>query len=258
MQRETGSHDPDTYTFAYDETPLCKPNEKEGTLPIEQYVRRVVVYLGRLQSVTQNKSGGLNVRVYVKANTTTWLQMYARMYHGCGMGTCEHLATPAMLTAAALVRTEDDLKRDENDTFASASPEVKKERTNVPLAANEIRNNLAIGGKPDATLIRTQHTFLAMDFEMYAHNKKTTFSLSEAFHNKGWRHLTKLSPEMHTPVNFENTIKVLSLLKQKVMAMNEDQRTTTTIHIHLCLQAVVYENLIIPGSTESVATWRKL
>ena len=137
---------PDVYTFAYDETPLYKPNETEGTLPIEHYVRRVVVYLGRLQSVTQNQSGGLNVRVYVKASTSMWLQMYARMYHGCGIGTCEHLPTPAMLTAAALVKTEDDLKKDENDTYASASPEVKKERTNVLLAANEIRNSLAIGG----------------------------------------------------------------------------------------------------------------
>ena len=77
-----------------------------------------------------------------------------------------------MLTAAALVKTEDDLKKDENDTLASASPDVKKKGTNVVLAANEIRNNLAIGWKPDATLIRTQNTFLAMDFEMYAHNKK--------------------------------------------------------------------------------------
>ena len=244
---------PDSYIFAYDETPLYKPNENEGTLPIEHYVRRLVVYLGRLQSVTQNKSGGLNVQVYVKAGTSKWLHMYARMYHGCGIGTCEHLPTPAMLTAAALVKTEDDLKKDENDTFASASPEVKKERMNVLQAAKEIRDNLAIGGKPDATLVRTQHTFLAMDVEMYAHNKKTTFSLSEAFLHKGWRHLTKLSPEMHTPVNFENTIKVFSLLKQKVRAMNEDLRATTTIHLHLCLQAVVYENLIIPGSTESVA-----
>ena len=257
LQRRKGKrvhtlNDPDTYMFAYDETLLYKPNEKEGTLPKEHYVRRVVVYLGRLQSVTQNKSGGLNVQVYVKANTTMWLQMYARMYHGCGIGTCEHLPTPAMLTAAALVKTEDDLKKDESDTFASASPEVKKERTNVVLAANEIRNNLAIGGKPDATLIRTQNTFLAMDFEMYAHNKKTTFTLSEAFHNKGWRHLTKLSPELRTPVNLENTIKVFSLLKQKVMAMNEDQRSTSTVHIHLCLQAVVYEGVIIPGSTESM------
>ena len=118
-----------------------------------------------------------------------------------------------MLTAAALVKNDDDLKMDENDTCASAGPEVRKERTNVLLAANKIRNNLAIGRKPDATLIRTQNTFLAMDFEMYAHNKKTTFSLSEAFHNKGWRRLTKLSPELHTPVNFENTIKVFGPLK---------------------------------------------
>ena len=178
-------NDPDNYLFAYDETPLYKPNVEEGTLPIEHYVRRVVVYLGRLQSVTQNKTGGLNVQVFVKADTTKWLQMYARMYHGCGVGTCEHLPTPAMLTAAVLVKTEDDLKSNENDTFASASPDDKRERTNVLRAANEIRNSLAIGGKPDATLVRTQHTFLAMDFEMYANNKRTTFSLSEAFHNKG-------------------------------------------------------------------------
>ena len=55
--------DPDVYTFAYDETPLYKPNPEEGTLPIEHYVRRVVTYLGRLQSVTQNKSGGLSPQV---------------------------------------------------------------------------------------------------------------------------------------------------------------------------------------------------
>ena len=40
------------------------------------------------------------------------------------------------------------------------------------------------------------------------------------------------------------------------MAMNEDQRATSTamstVHIHLCLQAVVYENMVIPGSTESM------
>ena len=92
-----------------------------------------------------------------------------------------------------------------------------------------------------------------MDFEIYANNKKATFSLSEAFHLKGWRHLTILSPEAHHEVKFDNTIRVLNLLKQKVTALNEDQRSTTTIHIHLCLQAVVYENLNIPASTDSVA-----
>ena len=158
-----------------------------------------------------------------------------------------------MLTAAALVKKEDDLKSDGNDSFASTSDDDKRERTNVLLAANELRNNLAIGGKPDATIVRTQHTFLAMDFEIYANNKKATFPLSEAFHLKGWRHLTILSPEAFCEVKFANTIQVLNLLKQKVAALSEDQRATTTIHIHLSLQAVVYENLNIPGSKESAA-----
>ncbi|CAE7705382.1 unnamed protein product [Symbiodinium sp. KB8] len=175
------------------------------------------------------------------------------MYHACGIGTCEYLPTPAMLTTAALVKNEDDLMIDGNDSFANASDDDKSERTNVLLAAKELNSCLAIGGRPDASTVRTQHTFLAMDFEIYANNKKATFSLSEAFHLKGWRHLTILSPEAHHEVKFDNTIRVLNLLKQKVTALNEDQRSTTTIHIHLCLQAVVYENLNIPASTDSVA-----
>ncbi|OLQ05655.1 hypothetical protein AK812_SmicGene11166 [Symbiodinium microadriaticum] len=222
--------DPDNFLVSYDE--------------------RVVVYLGRLQSVTQNKTGGLNVQIFAKADTTRWLQVYAG---GCGIGTCEHLPTPAMLTAAALVKNEEDLKVDRNDSFESSSDDDQRERTTVLLAAKELRDHLAFGGKPDATTVRTQQTFLAMDFEIYANNKKATFSLSEAFHHKGWRHLTILSPEPHHEIKFDNTIKVLNLLKQKVLALSEDHRATTTIHIHLCLQAVVYENLNIPGSTESVA-----
>ena len=245
--------DPDNFLFAYDETPKYKLDVEGGTVPIEHYIRRVVVYLGRLQSVTQNKTGGLNVQIFTEADTTKWLQMYARMYHGCGIGTCEHLPTPAMLTAAALVKNEDDLKIDRNDSFESSSDDDKRERTNVLLAAKQLRDNLAFGGKPDATTVRTQQTILAMDFVIYANNKKATFSLSETFHVKGWRHLTIVSPEPHHEIKFDNTIKVLNLLKQKVLALSEDQRATTTIHIHLCLQAVVYENLIIPGSTESVA-----
>ena len=71
--------DPDNFLFAYDETPKHKLNAEGGTLPIEHYVRRVVVYLGRLQSVTQNKTGGLNVQVFTKADTT-------KCVPGCIMG----------------------------------------------------------------------------------------------------------------------------------------------------------------------------
>ncbi|OLP88351.1 hypothetical protein AK812_SmicGene30348 [Symbiodinium microadriaticum] len=41
-------------------------------------------------------------------------------------------------------------------------------------------------------------------------------------------------------------------MKQKIAALSENQRATTTVHIHLCIQAIVYENMIIPMSEESV------
>ena len=69
------SDDPDNYPFAYDETPKYKPNEEEGTLPIEHYVRRVVTYLGPLKSVTQNTMAGLSLKAYVKMGTQKWLQI---------------------------------------------------------------------------------------------------------------------------------------------------------------------------------------
>ena len=159
-------------------------------------MRRVVTYLGRLQSVTQNREGGLSLQIYVKMSTSKRLQMYARMYHGCSLGTCEHLPSPAMLTVAALVRSEDDLKTDGNNATASSDTDATTQRANVVRAATEIRNNLWMGGKADATHIQAQSTFLASDFEMYAKHRQTVlvFSLSEALHGKGWYNLTKLAP----------------------------------------------------------------
>ena len=84
-----------------------------------------------------------------------------------------------MLTVAALVKNEDDLKND-GDVSMSPDTDVTAQRANVVRAANDIRNNLAMGGSADATLIRAQDTFLASDFEMYAKNRQTVFSLSEA------------------------------------------------------------------------------
>ena len=64
-----------------------------------------------------------------------------------------------MLTVAALVRSEDDLKNDGNNTAASSDTDVTTQRANVVRAAAEIRNMLAMGGKADATHIRAQSTF---------------------------------------------------------------------------------------------------
>ena len=78
------------------------------------------------------------------------------------------------------------------------------------------------------------------------------FSLSEALHGKGWYNLTKLAPGSHRPVDYESTIGVFKLLKQKIEALSEDQRSTTTVHIRLCLEAIVFENMNIPTSEESM------
>ena len=45
--------------------------------------------------------------------------MYARLYHGCNLDACEHLPSPAMLTIAALVNSEDDLRGNTSDGDAA-------------------------------------------------------------------------------------------------------------------------------------------
>ena len=51
-------------------------------------------------------------------------------------------------------------------------------------------------------------------------------------------------------MDYESTIGVFKLLKQKIEALSEDQRST--VHIHLCLQAIVFEDMTIPMSEESM------
>ena len=61
-----------------------------------------------------------------------------------------------------------------------------------------------------------------------------------------------MAPNLYFPVDYESTINVLRLLKQKIQALTENRRSTATVHIHLCLQAIVYENMAIPMSDSSV------
>ena len=91
------------YPRSIDETPKFIDNPNSGTAPSEHYIRRLVTYLARLQSVTQNSEKGLNLRVYVKLDTKQWLRMYSRIYHACELTTCMHLPDPIMLTAAAMI-----------------------------------------------------------------------------------------------------------------------------------------------------------
>ena len=97
------------YLHSIDETPKFVESPNYGTTPIEHYIRRLVTYLARVQSVTQSSENGLTLRVYVKLDTKEWLRMYARLRNACELTSCMHLPNPVMLTAAALVKDESDL-----------------------------------------------------------------------------------------------------------------------------------------------------
>ncbi|CAE7612094.1 unnamed protein product [Symbiodinium sp. CCMP2456] len=244
---------PDVFPAAYDETPKYIQNEELGTTPIEHYVRRLVTYLARIQSVTQNPDYGLVLKVYVKLGTTDWLKMYSRLYHGCDLHPCENLPTPAMLTVAALVNTEEDLiDPDAEREIIMPSDrerheaEVAHHRQQAIEAAKETRSKLSVGGSPDATTIRSQPTILCTDFELYAKNGATHFPLQNEMMSKGWGQFVRSSPTISTVVNFSETQKVFNNLIDNLERMPQEQRSMVTIHIHLCLQAIVHENLAVP------------
>ena len=126
LTTERNSND---YPRSIDETPKFVDNPNSGTAPIEHYIRRLVTYLARLQSVTQNSEKGLNLKVYVKLDTKQWLRMYSRIYHACEIATCMHLPDPIMLTAAAMIRSNDDLAVDPD-------PERSNNALSHPKCAN--------------------------------------------------------------------------------------------------------------------------
>ena len=53
--------DINSYPHSIDETPKFVDNPSSGTAPIEHYVRRLVIYLARLQSVTGYEAMAANV-----------------------------------------------------------------------------------------------------------------------------------------------------------------------------------------------------
>ena len=140
--------DINSYPHSIDETPKFVDNPSSGTAPIEHYVRRLVIYLARLQSVTQNSEKGLNLKAYVKLDTKQWLRMYSRIHHACEIAACVHLPDPIMLTAAAMVRSDSDLSVDSDP-----------ERSNKALRAiRKVQTEMGLGGKPDAAAARAQTT----------------------------------------------------------------------------------------------------
>ena len=138
--------DINSYPHSIDETPKFVDSPSSGTAPIEHYIRRLVTYLARLQSVTQNSEKGLNLKAYIKLDTKQWLRMYSRIHHACEIATCMHLPGPVMLTAAAMIRSNSDLTVD-----------TDQERSNTALRAiRSVQTEMGLGGKPDAAAARAQ------------------------------------------------------------------------------------------------------
>eukprot|EP00439_Symbiodinium_sp_Y106_P070026 s1447_g12.t1 len=175
-----------TTSHSIDETPKFVDNPSSGTAPIEHYVRRLVIYLARLQSVTQKSEKGLNLKAYVKLDTKQWLRMYSRIHHACEIAACIHLPDPIMLTAAAMVRSDSDLSVDSDP-----------ERSSKALRAiRNVQTEMGLGGKPDAAAARAQTTILATDFDLCANNRVTrnNMTLGQTLRNKGWGELIHINP----------------------------------------------------------------
>lgn len=63
--------------------------------------------------------------------------------------------------------------------------------------------------------------------------------------NKGWSQLARFAPAVSTVV-YSEMQRVFEELIRNIARMPQEQRSMVTIHVHLCLQAIVHENLAVP------------
>ena len=163
--------------------------------------------------------------------------MYARLYHACELASCTQLPDPVMLTAAAFVKDDDDLNGDLNT----------QKRDTALRAVRTLRNELGLGGRPDAAPARSQVTLLAADFDLVARNRNTGSCVlaGESLRNKGWHDLSAVTPRFSGNYSSYGTAITLHRMAGE---MTEVQRSTLTIHVHLSMQSIVLDNLILPFS----------
>ena len=112
--------------------------------------------------------------------------MYSRIDHACELTTCMHLPDPIMLTAAAMIMSNDDLAVD-------ADPE----RSNIAMKAiRSLQTEMGLGGRPDAAMARAQAVIIATDFDLAAMNRVTrsNTTLGQTLRDKGWSELRHISP----------------------------------------------------------------
>ena len=208
--RLTTTRDHNEYLRSIDEMPKFVESPNYGTTSIEHYIRRLVTYLARVQSVTQSIAKGLTLRVYVKLDTKEWLRMYARLRNACEPTSCVHLPDPVMLTAAALAKDELDLVTD-----ADVDDEM---RTVAMRSISSLRNGLGLAGRADAVTARSQTTMLAMDFDIVAKTRSNTHTLWENLRNKRWYDLRRVTPDCsgHFSLALRSTLAAMRSMESMV------------------------------------------
>ena len=168
--------------------------------------------------------------------------MYARLYHACELTSCTQLPDPVMLTAAAFVKDDDDLNGDLNT----------QKRDTALRAVRTLRNELGLGGRPDAAPARSQVTLLAADFDLVARNRNTGSCVlaGESLRNKGWHDLRAraVTPRFSGNYSCYGTATTLLRMAEAIGETTEVRRSTLTIHVHLSMQSIVLNNLIWPFS----------
>ncbi|OLP81956.1 hypothetical protein AK812_SmicGene37451 [Symbiodinium microadriaticum] len=143
-----------------------------------------------------------------------------------------------MLTTAALVNSEEDVRGYYNDEDVNMnigndtiSPERHRENALQVQAAREMRRNLDVGGKRDASTMRTQATYLCSDFEMYATNKSTTFPLSGALQDKVGLRCPEQYGEYSEEVYVQHIAAALKLVpRPPIVMINHDKRFVASAH----------------------------
>ena len=117
-------------------------------------------------------------------------------------------------------------------------------------AIRSLQNEVGLGGRPDAAPARSQTTVLAVDFDLMARNtaSRTTTTLGESLREKGWNELRPISPQFSGNYTCRGARDMLCSMVRAIEEMNDIQKSTLTVNVHVSMQSVVVDNIVWPFS----------
>ena len=162
----------------------------------------------RIQSVTQNTDYGLALKVYVKLDIQEWLKMYSRLYHGCDLQPFENLPTPGMLTIAALVNSEDDMKDPDGDgEIILPHPAIRQKPGGGSITSKKcIESSSGNAGQCLSGRKSRRH-----NCPNAGHDIVLRFRVVRLM-GKGWSQILRFAPTVNTPVTFAERSEYLMIL----------------------------------------------